>query len=127
MKKSQKELESLEEYQQRVLKEEERDAWGQLNNSRKLRFVSFVSTSNGKDRSKRKPREVNLLIDHNVVYGKVAYQVRHGEIRPRRNNSGLSPDELAREVLTNLPDDERTVDTLLQRILDRVRKIPLYK
>lgn len=115
-------IEELEDYQKRVLQEELRDAFSILNGTRKLRLVEFVSMKN-----RRRPREVRLLIDESAAHGRVAYQIKEGEIRPRRNSRGLPPDILAKEVLSSLPPEDRTADELLQRILERARKIPLFK
>lgn len=68
-----------------------------------------------------------MLIDESAVHGSVAYQIKNGELRPRRSSRGLSPDELAQEVLYQLPKDERTADVLLQRVLDRYRRMQTYK
>lgn len=78
---------------------------------KRCRFVSFVSHSSGRGR-RRKPREVNLL----VIDKKYAYQVIRGEVRPRRNNS-LEPDAIALEILSDLPYEERSAETLLQRAM----------
>lgn len=71
-----------------------------------LRLVEFTSRSNGADRNPRPSRQVTL-----VVYGKTAYSVVGGEIRRRKD--GRSPDSLAQEALSHLPEPDRTADNLL--------------
>ena len=77
-------------------------------------LIEFVSRSNGKNRPRRQPREVNFLKRDGQCY-----PVIRGEIRPRKSG-GIAPDVLANEVLKHLPEDERTTDRLLE--LARRRK-----
>ncbi|MBI2464933.1 hypothetical protein HYV64_02210 [Candidatus Shapirobacteria bacterium] len=96
-----------EEYEKAVMAEVELEM--QSNGHRSLeglRLTEFMSRSNGRNRKSRTAREITLL-----VYGSSAYPVVDGEIRRRKD--GRSPDSLAQEVLSFLPDDERTADNLL--------------
>lgn len=104
-----------------------REVWGHLDSTRKLRFISFISTSNGKERQKRKAREVIFLKDSSPTYGTVTYQIVHGEIQRRRSKRGLSPDLLAQQVLTSIPPDERTADRLLEYVIDKARRLSKIK
>lgn len=82
--------------------------------ARRCRLISFRSRSNGRWRKPRHLRYVDLL----VVDSDHAYVVKDGEIKPRRKRGDHSqPDQLAAEILENLPEDERTADALLQRVL----------
>lgn len=76
----------------------------------RCRFVTFLSQSAGRGR-KRRPREVQLL----VIDDNYAYQVKNGELKGRR--SGIGIDVLAMEILTDLPNEERSVDALLRRAI----------
>lgn len=75
---------------------------------KRCRLVTFLSESSGRGK-KRKPREVQLLI----IDEKYAYQIVNGEIKGRRDKT--APDILALEILTHLPSEERTAETLLTK------------
>ncbi len=109
--------EAVEDYERAVLEQVRAEASGHHDTIRKLRIVSFESHSNGKGRKRRKSREVQLLVDESAAGGKVTYQIRSGEVRFRKSRRGLQPDQLAMEVLTDLPIEERSADTLLERLL----------
>lgn len=109
--------ESVVDYERSVLEEVRAEALSQQDVVRKLRVVSFESHSNGKGRKKRPSREVQFLVDESAAGGKVTYQIKRGEIRSRKSHRGLAPDQLAMEVLTDLPINERSPDNLLERLL----------
>lgn len=109
--------EAVEDYERTVLEEIRAEATSQHDAVRKLRIVSFESHSNGKGRKKRRTREVQFLVDESAAGGKVTYQIRSGEVCFRKSKRGLQPDQLAMEVLTDLPVEERSPDTLLERLL----------
>lgn len=109
--------ESVENYERTVLDEVRAEALEEHDVIRKLRIVSFESHSNGKGRKKRHAREVQFLVDESAAGGRVTYQIKRGEIRSRKSRRGLQPDQLAMEVLSHLPPDMRTPDTLLERLL----------
>ncbi len=113
--------ESVLDYEQSVLEEVRAEALNEHDSVRKLRVVSFESHSNGKGRKKRRSREVQFLVDESAAGGKVTYQIKSGEIRSRKSHRGLAPDQLALEVLTDLPINERSPDNLLARLLS-IRK-----
>ena len=110
--------EILEAYEQDVLRENRKENNGALQLGRKVRLISFESSSNGKNRRKRRhTREVTFIVDASVQGRPVAYQVVDNEIRTSRNRRHLYPDQLAIEVLTDLPVDERSPDNLLERLM----------
>jgi len=74
-----------------------------------------------KEGKKRRSREVQFLVDESAAGGQVTYQIKSGEIRSRKSRRGLAPDQLALEVLTDLPINERSPDNLLARLLS-IRK-----
>lgn len=113
--------ESVEDYERAVLEEVRAEAMDHHDAIRKLRIVSFESHSNGKGRKRRRSREVQFLVDESAAGGRVTYQIRNGEVRSRKSRRGLQPDQLAMEVLTDLPVVERSPDTLLERLL-KIRK-----
>ncbi len=113
--------ESVLDYEQSVLEEVRAEALNEHDSVRKLRVVSFEFHSNGKGRKKRQSREVQFLVDESAAGGKVTYQIKSGEIRSRKSRRGLAPDQLALEVLTDLPINERSPDNLLERLLS-IRK-----
>ena len=51
-----------------------------------------------------------------VVDDSYAHTIKDNEIKSRMKRDCIGPDVLAQELLTDLPEDERTVDTLLERI-----------
>jgi hypothetical protein len=80
----------------------------------RCRLVSFRSRSKGRGRKRRRPRDVDLL----VVDNNHAYRIEDGEIKPRKNRGIYSqPDQLANEILDFLPEDERSVDNLMERVM----------
>lgn len=109
--------ESVDDYERAVLEEVRAEALDHHDAIRRLRIVSFESHSNGKGRKRRKSREIQFLVDESAAGGKVTYQIRSGEVRFRKSKRGLQPDQLAMEVLTDLPVEERSPDTLLERLL----------
>lgn len=113
--------ESVLDYEQSVLEEVRAEALNEHDSVRKLRVVSFESHSNGTGRKKRRSREVQFLVDESAAGGQVTYQIKSGEIRSRKSRRGLAPDQLALEVLTDLPINERSPDNLLARLLS-IRK-----
>lgn len=76
----------------------------------RCRIVSFVSRSAGRGK-KRRERWVELL----VVDDTHAYCIENNEIKQRKNKDYVAIDSLAHEILSDLPEDERTVDRLLER------------
>ena len=114
--------EILEAYEKEVLAENRKENNGTLQLGRKVRLISFESSSNGKNRRRRRhTREVIFIVDASVQGRPVAYQVIDNEIRASRDRRHLYPDQLAMEVLTDLPIDERSPDNLLERLLS-IRK-----
>lgn len=125
---NQEEIEAIiADYQKMARDEIIRDEINTFPSPRKLRLVSFVSHSNGRNRSKRRAREVNFLVVSSPIHDTITYPIIHGEIRPTRKRSAPNPDELANEILFYLPPDERTAEMLLERTLDRARKRKLFK
>lgn len=110
--------ESLEDYQQRVLLENKQEHNLESLLGTPVYIVSFESRSNGKGRPKRRrPREVYLVVCPGVGRKSIAFQVVRGEIRSRKTKWGLNPDQLAQETLVDLPEEDRTRDNLLDRLL----------
>ena len=82
--------------------------------SARVRYIEFISRSNGYGRPKRRwPRSVIFL-----VIDEIAFQVKSGEVKPRR---GFRIDSLASEILTDFPWEERTIDALLAKARIRAR------
>lgn len=114
--------EILATYEREVLRENRKENNGALQLGRKVRLISFESSSNGKNRRRRRhAREVTFIVDASVQGRPIAYQVIDNEIRVSRDRRHLFPDQLAIEVLIDLPIDERNPDALLER-LTSIRK-----
>jgi len=80
----------------------------------RCKVVEYKSTSSGRGRTPRAPRHVQLLVVDNTF----AFVVRDGEVKPRKTKTWHSqPDELAYEIMTDLPEDERTSEMLLMRAM----------
>lgn len=110
-----KELDDFERraYEEEVLAEVEEEMRGSDLVRQRCRIVSFRSMSAGRGRKKRRPRWVDLL----VVDDAYAYCIAGGEVKSRKTRDHhIAIDVLAKEILEDLPDDERTVDRLLERI-----------
>lgn len=112
-----KELDDLYEEEQRILIEIDRDYKKEAFpcDIAKFKLKEFVSTSNGKGRIPRKPREVRLL-EYKTLNSRVVYSVTEDDlIRPRKN--AIAPDVLAREVLFNTcSEDETRSENLVKTI-----------
>ena len=98
----------LKEYKQSVLTEVQKEARENDPLLQRCYLVSFVSHSGGRGR-KRQERQVELL----VIDNSYAHIVVDGEVQPRKGNEHIAIDVFANEVLVNLPEDQRTVDNLL--------------
>ena len=80
--------------------------------AQRVRFVFFPSSGH----------EV-LVIDNCMML-----QVRNGElVRHGKRNGYLGPDRLAKEILTDVPDEERTSELLLERAQKIWRTVQKYK
>lgn len=97
-------------YLEQVLQEIKQEAHqNQSEGLKRCEIVNFVSRSAGRGK-KRRPREINfLIVDKNHVY-----QIKNGEIKPRKNKNYIAPDVLINEILDYLPLEERTSDKLLE-------------
>jgi hypothetical protein len=103
-----------EKYSEDEILEEIRKEWLRDDPvAQRCRLVSFSSHSNGRGRRKRRIREVCLL----VVDKRFSFQVKDNEIKPRKRKNHSQPDQLAMEILSDMPEDERTMDNLLKRVM----------
>lgn len=107
---------SLDELRQRLENDWHKEVYEMTTG---CKIVEFVSRSNGHGRRPRRPREVSFF-----VYDKMAYPLINGEIG-RRKSGGSGPDEIADEVLRNLPPEERTVEKLVETVRNQERRINL--
>ncbi len=84
-----------EEEQKAYEKEVMAEVMAEVRRYDRLKDVSyrcFVSTSNGKDRPKRRPRVVEL-----VKISETVYTVGEDQIKSRKDRRGLAEDRLAQE------------------------------
>lgn len=109
-----------DEYRQETLRSIREEVIRDLPIYDRVRFISFISYSNGRGRRRREGRQVELLVIDNTY----AYVVDHWEVRARKHHDHLAIDVLANEVLSHLPSEERTVDKLLEIAVknSRIRK-----
>lgn len=99
----------ITEHQISVIQKVRQEAERENPVKQRCQLVSFISHSAGRGR-KRKSREVNLLVVDNTY----AFVVENHQVMRRKNKDYIQIDVLANEVLGTLPQDERTVDRLLQ-------------
>jgi hypothetical protein len=106
----------LQLYEQEVIDQIRRQT--KLDNpiTQRLKIVEFTSRSAGRGK-KRRSRQIQLL----VVDDSYAYIIKRGEVKAQKyRNHHIDPDVLANEILRDFPQDERTVDKLLE-ILNSIR------
>lgn len=102
----------LEEYHSKVLEKNKNEAERYNPIKQRVYLANFMSCSAGRNR-RRRPRYISLL----VVDNKYAHVVLDHEVKPRKKHDHhVAIDVLANEVLNFLPEDERTVDKLLEMV-----------
>lgn len=111
-----------EEYLEGLLTETQDELLANNPDIYRVFYTEFTSRSRGRkkrgrnhgDKVPRRDRDVGFL-NYVVKKGKtISFQVVNGDVRSRKNSFDLQPDQIAIEVLTHLPEEERDVDTLVE-------------